>query len=354
MKTLVTLFISLFTFASAWSQTANAVVFAENGEKFTLLLNGEKKNDSPAVNVKVSGLTGEFYQARIDFEDAKLADFSNNNFAVQKGIEVTYVIKLNKKGEYVLRYAGEAAISGSTAATTPAPSEDVKRFAVADDEAPAPAGNTGNVQMNTNVSGTGINQSVTVTETTTTTTRPAATTTTTTTRPASENAGINMNVGGVNMGVNVNITGMETDMQMDVQETNSTVVTQTTTTRTTTSAPAETRPAPQTAPVREEITVKGCSVAMDKASFERAKTSVADKGFDETRLSTAKQVAKNNCLSTSQIMEIMGTFGFEETKLDFAKYAYDNCTDKGNYYLIGDAFSFSSSMDALNEFLETK
>ena len=82
--------------------------------------------------------------------------------------------------------------------------------------------------------------------------------------------------------------------------------------------------------------------------------SISSKGFDETKLSTAKQAVKANCMSVAQIKEVMSLFGFEETKLDFAKYAYEFCTDKNNYYMVGDAFSFSSSTDELNEFIESK
>jgi hypothetical protein len=33
---------------------------------------------------------------------------------------------------------------------------------------------------------------------------------------------------------------------------------------------------------------------------------------------------------------------------------YAKTTDKGNYFILNDAFSFSSSADELQEFLETK
>jgi len=335
MKQLASLlFVTLLT-TGINAQTANAVVFSENGEKFTLILNGEKKNDIPSANVKLSDLTSEFYQARVDFEDPTLPDFTNKNFAVRMGSEVTYVIRINKKGEYVMRFQGEAPlVAGSAPASATLPSEEVRRYAIVTEEA-APQPATSNVQMTTTAPEGGVNQTISVTETTTTTGRPAT-----------ENVGVNMNVGGVNMGVNVNTTGMEMDMH------ESTTTTVTTTTRTTTTG---TQPAPAPQPVvREEIVVKGCSVAMDRSSFERAKKSVSDKGFDDTRLSTARQVAKSNCLSTAQIKEIMGIFGFEDSKLQFAKFAYDYCIDKGNYFIVGDAFSFSSSVEELNEYIDSK
>ncbi len=365
MKRIFTLLSFFFAFASTvFAQTSNAVIFAENGEKFTLILNGEKQNATPQANVKLTGLTGEFYQARIDFEDATLLDFTNKNFVVQKGMEVTYVVKVAKKGEYVLRYQSETSISGTSTASTPANETEIKDYVIVEEDmeveeyvkttTTAPGVN---ITMGTNVTGTGVSQDVVIEEktTTTTTTKPSKTTTTTTTAaPGSEQVNINMNVGGLNMGINMNVAGMDTDME--IEENSSTTVT---TTTTTTSKPAQAQPAkPAPAPRQEVVVVEktttGCVKAMDKASFDTAKASVASKGFDDTRLTVAKQIAKSNCLTTTQIKDIMSVFGFEETKLEFAKYAYDFCYDKNQYYLINDAFSFDSTIDELNTFIESK
>ncbi len=364
MKRIFTLLSFFFAFASAvFAQTSNAVIFAENGEKFTLILNGEKQNATPQANVKLTGLTGEFYQARIDFEDATLLDFTNKNFVVQKGMEVTYVVKVTKKGEYVLRYQSETAISGASTAATPATETEIKDYVIVEEDMEVEEQNVKttttapgvNISMGTNVTGTGVSQDVVIEEktTTTTTTKPSKTTTTTTTAtPGSEKVNINMNVGGLNMGINMNVEGMDTDMA--IEENSSTTVT-TTTTKT---KPAQAQPAkPAPAPRQEVVVVEkttGCVKAMDKASFDTAKASVASKGFDDTRLTVAKQIAKSNCLTTTQIKDIMSVFGFEETKLEFAKYAYDFCYDKNQYYLINDAFSFDSTIDELNTFIESK
>jgi len=364
MKRLFTLLSFFFAFASAvFAQTSNAVIFAENGEKFTLILNGEKQNATPQANVKLTGLTGEFYQARIDFEDATLLDFTNKNFVVQKGMEVTYVVKVTKKGEYVLRYQSETAISGASTAATPATETEIKDYVIVEEDMEVEEQNVKttttapgvNITMGTNVTGTGVSQDVVIEEktTTTTTTKPSKTTTTTTTAtPGSEKVNINMNVGGLNMGINMNVEGMDTDMA--IEENSSTTVT----TTTTTTKPAQAQPAkPAPAPRQEVVVVEkttGCVKAMDKASFDTAKASVASKGFDDTRLTVAKQIAKSNCLTTTQIKDIMSVFGFEETKLEFAKYAYDFCYDKNQYYLINDAFSFDSTIDELNTFIESK
>lgn len=338
-----------FAMASFWTvaQTANAVVYSENGEKFTLYLNGEPKNATPQANVKIGGLVTEFYQARVDFEDPKLIDFSNNNFAVKPGLEVTYVIKVNNKGQYVLRYftEGPKSFEGSptVAATAPKPTAidpETKKFAEADD---APAVKT----QATVIESEGDNHTTggTVTTTTTTTTKPAN----------GENINVGMNIGGVSMGINMNVSGM------DVEETeNTTVTTKTTTTKSTTTTtaprPAPTpTPAPAPAPVQEQVVVTGgCAVAMSGSAFTQAKGSISNRPFEEDKLKVAKQVTKANCLSTAQIKEVMSLYSFEESKLDYAKYAYDYCTDKGNYYLLNDAFSFETSVSELDEFLQSK
>lgn len=364
MKKFFTLCISMAAFGfAAQAQLANAVVFSENGEKFTLYLNGEAQNATPQANVKVKDLTGEFYQARVDFADASLVDITNNNFVVHKGFEATYKIKPNKKGEYVLRWQSESPLSGATV-SSPSSEPIVEDYAIVEEEvemveeaAPAKSAPTGvNISMNTKVDGMNANQDVVIEETTTTTTTTTKPSKTTTTPTTGEKVNVNMNVGGVNMGINMNVEGM--DMDMDVEESSSTTVT-TTTTTTTKAAPAQpAKPAPAPAPARQEIVVvektSGCGKAMDAASFNTAKSSISSKGFDDTRLTVAKQIAKSNCLTTAQIKDIMSIFGFEETKLDFAKYAYDYCYDKNNYYVINDAFSFESTIDELNQYIESK
>ncbi|MDP4731893.1 MAG: DUF4476 domain-containing protein [Flavobacteriales bacterium] len=400
IKKITLVAVASFALSNVFAQM-NAVIYSEAGEKFTLYLNGEPMNSTPQANVKLQGLTSEFYQARVDFQDAALADFSNNNFALHPGMEVTYQVKKNKKGEYVLRYYTENPISSG--ATTNNPSNDnAKDFAVADD---APA-NTTQTQNNTGT----VNSGNTNTNTNTTTT---TTVTGTNTKPTTGgNVGLNINVDGVNMGMNVNVNetpnatggsvgmnvnadGVNFGMNVNVNETNSTTTggnvgmninvdgmnmginmnvpnmdvqttgTTTTTTRTTTSTsssnstvPAHTtRPSEPSPTQPSNTTISGngnCTRSMDDASFGKAKQTIASKGFDETRLSTAKQVAKANCLTTEQIVAIMKIFGFDETRLEFAKYAYDYCFDKNNYYTVSEGFSFYSSTEELIQYIETK
>ena len=356
MKFFFTILLASIVSVQLFSQTS-AVVFSEAGENFTLYLNGEKKNNSPQPNVKIQGLTSEFYQARVDFEDPMLKDFSEGNFVVEPGAEVTYIIKKNKKGEYVLRYHGQADGTGGGEVTQS--HSEVKSFAVVDDTEQQ----SEDVQINQTIS---IQEQpaakTTVTQTTTTTTKaqPA--------KPATSTGGnvsMGVNVDGVNMGISINASDMggNMDMNMDVQETHQTTVT-TTTTTTTQQEPAPkpaprpaAKPAPAPAPAPAPVPAQPagrCASSMAVGSFSKAKENISSNSFEDSKMTVAKQVTKANCMTAAQITEVMGLFSFEDSKLQYAKYAYDYCYNQGDYYEVNSAFTFESSIEDLNQYLESK
>jgi hypothetical protein len=96
----------------------------------------------------------------------------------------------------------------------------------------------------------------------------------------------------------------------------------------------------------------GCPMPMSPSDFESAKSSIASKTFENTKLEVAKQIIGSNCLTSDQVKQLMKVFEFESTKLDFAKYAYKRTYDKGNYYKVNDAFEFESSIGDLQEYIK--
>ena len=91
--------------------------------------------------------------------------------------------------------------------------------------------------------------------------------------------------------------------------------------------------------------------AMDQNSFNDAKQAISNAAFDETKMSTAKTILASNYVSTSQVIELCNLFSFEDNKLEFAKFAYAKTVDPNNFYKVGSIFGFSSSQDALNDFI---
>jgi hypothetical protein len=299
------------------AQTSDIVVFSDEGDKFTLVIDGDVKNEVPATRVVAKGIKNETPLLIVNFEDKQIPTLKQNGW-MEPGQEYTLRITTNKKGAKVLRMQGQAPLGTASAepASKPAPGQFTE-------DAAAPAST----------------REVIATDGPTT----KSTTTITTTEGVPD--------GNVKMSVGVNGTGLNVAVNDGMGGTSTTTTTTTTYTSTTTTGTA----APAPAPVEEDPAVAGgCRQAMSATDFEDAKESVESKGFDETKLTTAKQIAGSNCLSTSQVKSIMGLFGFEDSKLDFAKFAYDHVMDRNNYYKVNDAFGFSSSVDELNSYIQSR
>lgn len=93
-------------------------------------------------------------------------------------------------------------------------------------------------------------------------------------------------------------------------------------------------------------------VAMNEADFNMALEMVKKEHFDSNRLALAKQITRQTMLSVSQIKRLCQTFEFDNTKLDFAKYAYTRCVDPERYFLLYDIFTFDSNKRSLDSFLQ--
>jgi hypothetical protein len=289
----------------AAAQTSNAIIFTENGERFTVILNGLRQNPNPETNVKIEGLNAEFYKVKIIFEDAALGE-RNFNLSIQQGTETTYVIKRNNKNEYVFRPMSMVEI----AQAPPTPSGSVV-VPYNSNPVPAPA---------------------TVTQQTTTTT-------TTTGGPGTGNVTMGVNISETGGAINMNVSGFE-------EESGSVTTTHQTTVVTTTSTP----PPPVLPGYNGPI---GCPVPMLPGDFDSMKGSIESKSFEDSKLTIAKQIMNSNCLLSSQVKEVMLLFSFEDTRLDFAKYAYGKTYDIGNYYKVNDAFTFETSIDDLNDYISS-
>lgn len=92
--------------------------------------------------------------------------------------------------------------------------------------------------------------------------------------------------------------------------------------------------------------------SMDPKDYDDAYRMISGQSFDNTKLTMAKQVVASNPMTANQILGICKLFSFENNKLEFAKYAYDHCTDKNKYFLLYEAFSYDASKQELNEYIQ--
>jgi hypothetical protein len=299
---------------------SSLTIFSEDGYRFYLILNGQKQNNVAMTNVRIDGLAQPQYAVKILFEDPSKPEISKNIPVVDPGTndfaDVTYKIKTNKDGELKMRY-----FSATPVVPNYVPPADVYVMHYGQPAPPPPPG----------MGGTTVTQT-TVTQTT----------------GATGMGGANISVGGGMGGVNMNI-----NISDPVLGGGTTTTTRTTTTTTSTDMGYSNgggyndNPPPPPPPSRGN----NCRFAMDASSFRSAKETVSKASFDETKLSTAKTILTSNCMSTDQVIAICNLFSFEASKLDFAKYAYERCTDRGNYFKVGNIFSFDASRTELNEYI---
>ena len=396
---LLLMFFSVSAFKLFAQQNNNLVIFSENGEKFWVILNGIKQNNSSETNVKVTGLIQPQYKVKVIFENKNIPDVNQNVFMSDGGnpanmMEFTYSVTKTKKG-YKLRYRSAAPF----ASVQTTPDQHVVTYTTgqpSDMNVTTTGGNvnvtsdggmnggstttttttttngttTGNgngtVGMNVgvNTGGNGFNMNVTVNDgtgnvqqtTTTTTTTSSSTTTTsggmntsTTTTGNSGNTGMNVNVNttgtGTNGGVNMNVTTTGTGMNTNVNTTGDQLPDH-----------HGTDPLPDNSGnVNTNYSSSSpCTFPMSDYDFNSAKESVKNQSFADKKMTVAKQVIDNNCLSTAQVKEMMQLMDFENNKLDIAKYAYKRTLDRNNYYKVNDAFDFSSSVDELNKYIQSQ
>jgi len=286
-------------------------IFSEDGDKFYMVLNGQKQNNVAQTNVRIDGLAQPYYQAKILFEDATKPEISKN-IPVQDPqtnayADVTYKIKRTKDGELKIRYFSAVPVVPNYVAP---PDVYVMHYG---QPAPPPSGTTvtQTTVTSTNTTGMGGNVSIGVT-------------------------GGDM---GGNVGVNMNINIQDPDMN---------ATTTTTTTRTTTTSTSysnggydNTPPPPQ----------RGCQYPMNANDFRSAKETISKASFDDTKLSTAKTVLSSNCVSSDQVVQLCGLFSFEANKLELAKFAFGKTTDPGNYFKVANVFSFDASKTELNNYI---
>ena len=325
MKKLIILSFLSLMFAQVNAQLSNVILFTENGERFTAILNGVRQNNEPETNIKITGLNAEFYKLKVIFESSALGE-KNFNLAIELGMESTYVIKKNNKGEFVLRFMSSVVMA----------------------QAPRNVPEQAVVAYHVNPVATPTQTSQTISTTTTTTSQGSNV------DPGSVNMNMGVNVDGMGGGISINVSGMDEGMG----NSSSTVHTQTTTTTTTTVSGAHT-PTP-TPPPTQVVYLPGysgqvgCPVPMSKQDFSDLNATISSKTFEETKFTIAKQVLNDRCLFVSQVKEIILQFTFEQTRLDFAKYAYDRTYDVGNYFKVNDTFTFESSTEELNDYIDSR
>lgn len=318
------LLITCFFIQVLFSQN-DIVVFNDGNEKFYLYINGVKQNADPETNVRVSNIKQPWVKIKVVFVDNKrIPDLmANAQFMWEgeekKSWEFVYQI-VNKTGKYKIKPYSAAPITNNypeSQTTVNYSSSEVQ---------PATSSSTP-AQSSQTVS---------------------STTVVTTSVPANANSD-----GTANINISISPVGAGIHIQDGISSTNSnagytTSVVSTTVLSSSSSASGVSSPSPVSSQQQpSQPSISKC-VASEK-EFEGIKKNISSKSFEDSKLTIAKQISDSKCLKSIQVRDIMKLFSFEETRLEFAKYAYNKVIDKESYYQVNDAFQFENSIEELNE-----
>lgn len=260
------------------AQNANAIIYSENSEKFTVLLNDILQNEKPENNVKIKNLNEPQYKMKIVFEDARLGETSFNLF-LEPNLERTFSLSKNAKGKYVLRFISAVPVIDLT-------------DSIVQEQA-------------------------------------------------------------INKNENVLIPKeLNTILDVDSSTIKSNDVKANSSNSKSLPGNSDTAATPASLPVYSGAV--GCQNPISSADFKALKDNIPLGSFEETKLTKAKELIANQCLLSQQIKELASLFTFDETKLDFAKFAYNATYDRSNYYKVNDVFTFESSVEELTAYIKSQ
>lgn len=303
MKKIILIIIAVLSIGTLFSQPSNFIFFSEDGNSFFIIMNGVKQNQNGQTNVRVENLSAPSYKVKVIFEDKTIPSI-NKNVYTKPGIEITYRIKKNVKGENVLRYYTENPISYDPIVVDNHKDDNV---VIIKDETYENNSGGLHIDIDLNENGGGVNIY-------------------TPDGDVSLNANVDVNEGNINYDENVS---RETNYYIEE----------------TTDEQVYHMPGYNGA--------VGCNWPVESRDFQRMKQSIDSKDFSSDKLRVAKQIINSNCLTAEQVKEVVLLFDFESEKLDFAKYAYKHTFDINNYYIINDAFEFSSSIEKLDNYINS-
>lgn len=367
---------------AAKAQSSELTFFTEEGEKFTLFINGSQINNTPQTKVVATGITADYVKAKVVFSIPG-APVLNQTIMVEPATEMTAAIKKNKKGKYrFVPVSMTSKVGPGTTETVPVPVRPTTPPHIVNPpvyhETPPPAKptvhpnpNSPDRQIFARVEGNNISledgRIFTIKH-------------------------VNMNLYGsrvemknpVGAWVTISYDGVrayssdvpflyeERDRRkgnmyftLTVSEPrgvwsvklqnsigNLMVIDQHPAVGPTLPPYPAPSPTPAPAPQNPPVSQTGCTTPMAADKYQRALSSIESKSFSSERMTVFKQIANANCFSVNQVIGLMETFTFENDKIEVAKYAYHKTVDIGNYYEVNDALTYSSSIDELNKFIE--
>lgn len=85
---------------------------------------------------------------------------------------------------------------------------------------------------------------------------------------------------------------------------------------------------------------------------EQEKKKINAKATDTDKLAAAKESFKSTTLTTTDVMAVMDCFAFENTRVEFAEWAYYKTSDKGNFKQVKQKLTMKEYREEIDKFLK--
>lgn len=307
--------------------------FSQDGVKFWVIIDGIKQNKEPQYAVNDIEVDFDYGRARIVFQDPKINPIDQNVQVVDVDgniCSVKYIIKKKKKGYDINSFNATYTVIWKN--PNPTFNNDNNFNNNTNNQVNNNTNNQTNNNQNTNNQNTnnqGNNQNTNFNDEFNLNIKvnDNGMTTTTTTNNHANGIIVNNNT-NPNSNNNQNNTN---NNNSNPTNNNTTVVTNN--------------------PVPGYTGRRGCNNVTTDLNFKQMLSTLKAKTFESDKVSIAKQLFRTNCYTVAQVKEILTLFTFESNRLDLAKFAYSCTFDYDNYYQLNDLFTFSSSIDELNDYI---
>jgi hypothetical protein len=103
-------------------------------------------------------------------------------------------------------------------------------------------------------------------------------------------------------------------------------------------------------------TVVVVPMAVSEAEMRDIVQALKKESFDQSRSKLGQQILSSSRRKflAAQVRDMIKCFDFDVNRLEFAKFAYDYTLDRERYFVVNEAFDFSSNGQALSQYIQTK
>lgn len=316
----------IFTSINIYAQPSNLIFNTNNtAHKFQLFINGEQKNYDFQTNVRLENIEAKNYRIKIIFENRAFG-YIQKNIYVRPNTEKIYSFSRKRQSTGRRRTAQNRSTSTlriDLLSEVPLYSIDDEYMGESNDANDAINYTTGacpnaSTLINTNSE----NNDVVI---------------------GTEKNNITIGTNGIEVNFDVNeLINKVTKENNNTSDNNTSVIETDVTEENWTNEPSS------------EIAIESnsCTPTFTDKQFVLITSRLKKEGFESKKLAIAKSIARSNCLLTKQVRDVIKLFNFENNRVAFAKFAYNNVADKENYDLLLDSFTFETSKQEIREYIK--